>query len=332
VGGALVLCLGLFSELVAQNVRDVPLPELVSESGAGDGNQGSETPSISLDGDFIAFTSNATNLVPDDGDRVTDIYLYDVEDDTLEAITKPSGVLLRRGSNTAPSVSNGGGRIAFLSEDTRLDPADTDTGVDVFFYEARTEPFSLVSVSTTGGSGDGNSLSVAISDDGSVVVFVSEAGNLATPVLEAGRRRVHIRDLRRGTTRRLDASRGVRLCDVSGDGRYVVFDASTNGLIPDDNNGSTDVFLFDRVTEQVSRISVGEGRTEASADSRKPRISSDGRWIGFESDASDLVDHDMACPPESSPGLVLRSGLTREVTDAHKAPHSRAVHQQAQAS
>ncbi len=76
--------------------------------------------------------------------------------------------------------------------------------------------------------------------------------------------------------------------DVSGDGRYVAFTSEATNLVPGDTNGVADVFVFDRVTRKTLRVSVTSDGEQANGASRHPSISADGRYVAFESDATNL--------------------------------------------
>ncbi len=76
---------------------------------------------------------------------------------------------------------------------------------------------------------------------------------------------------------------------ISSDGRYVAFASGATNLVPNDNNGLDDVFLRDRLLGTTVRINVGAGGVEANALSANPAISRDGRYIAYESGASNLV-------------------------------------------
>src|SRR5207247_2264470 len=79
---------------------------------------------------------------------------------------------------------------------------------------------------------------------------------------------------------------------ASADGRYVAFFSYASNLVANDNNGAADTFLFDRVSGQTTRISVSATGVEGNGNSFEPSISSDGRYVAFRSDASNLVPND----------------------------------------
>lgn len=81
--------------------------------------------------------------------------------------------------------------------------------------------------------------------------------------------------------------------DVSKDGRYVVFESTATNLISGDTNGKKDIFVRDNSSGTTTRVSVSSGGTQATNDSTKPSISSDGRYVVFNSEASNLIASDI---------------------------------------
>ena len=76
---------------------------------------------------------------------------------------------------------------------------------------------------------------------------------------------------------------------TSNNGRYIAFESTASNLVAGDTNGNRDVFVHDRDTNTTTRVSVGPSGTEGNSDSYDPSISSDGRYVAFESEASNLV-------------------------------------------
>jgi Tol biopolymer transport system component len=79
------------------------------------------------------------------------------------------------------------------------------------------------------------------------------------------------------------------LPSISGDGRYVVFVSEASNLLNDDQNQASDVLLYDRETETLRWVSRGADGGSANGESTTPVISADGRFVAFQSDASNLV-------------------------------------------
>ena len=85
------------------------------------------------------------------------------------------------------------------------------------------------------------------------------------------------------------ASGNARAVSVSSDGRYVAFSSDAAGLVPGDTNGVADVFVRDRQTGVTERVSVSTNGAQADGQSAAPVISPDGRFVAYESDATNLV-------------------------------------------
>ena len=79
---------------------------------------------------------------------------------------------------------------------------------------------------------------------------------------------------------------------LTADARYVVFRSAASNLVPHDTNGRADVFMLDRQTRKVERLSVSSAGAQANGDSVYPTVSADGRYIAFHSDATNLVAGD----------------------------------------
>ena len=146
---------------------------------------------------------------------------------------------------------------------------------------------------------DGASEGAALSSDGRYVAFSSTASNLipgedgtdATKVWD-----VYRRDRTNGTTVRVSASLSGGKGDghsfapaISADGRWVAFASHAHNLITSDLNERPDVYLRDLQSGATARVSVGVGGLESTGDSLRPSISADGRFVTFESSASNLV-------------------------------------------
>jgi Tol biopolymer transport system component len=76
---------------------------------------------------------------------------------------------------------------------------------------------------------------------------------------------------------------------ISGNGRYVAFESLSTNLVAGDGNGVIDIFVHDRNTATTTRVSVDSLGNEGNGDSNFPSISSDGRYVAFESDADNLI-------------------------------------------
>jgi Tol biopolymer transport system component len=265
-------------------------------------NADSFTPAISADGRFVAFASNASNLLADDPDATTDVFVTDLQSGTLALVSRADGVLGAKGSSgsAAPKISADGARIAFSSNAQNLDPEDPDPSPDVFVRDLRAGTTTPVSQAAGGGASNGDAFSPTISADGRFVAFGSSATNLAPEDTDAITD-VFVRDLQAGTT--LLASRaggpsgpkGNGFSDepsIAGDGHSVTFVSSATNLHPDDTDVIDDVFVralqgsSTRLVSRASSLDKGNGFSQA------PSISSDGGVVAFTSNSANLTPDD----------------------------------------
>lgn len=203
------------------------------------------------------------------------------------------------------AVSSDGRYIAFLSTATNLVPTDSDTVADVFVRDRTLGTTELISVSTAGVKQDvGNSSGrLVISPDGRYVLFLSNATNLVAGDGN-GKADAFIRDRQLGTTEIVsigdDESIGNGNSAVNGatlamtpDGRYIVFQSVSTNLVAGDSNVKTDVFLRDRTLGTTEIVSLADDESLGNANTRTGvAISDDGRYIAFNSAASNLVAGD----------------------------------------
>ena len=237
-------------------VRDLELGtiELASAAvGGGSANGDSMSPAISPDGLFVAFSSEASDLVAADANGCMDVFVRDlVSGKTLRASTSPAGVE-GNGRSAQPGLSAGGRFVSFQSEAANLSAGDVNGVGDVFVKDLATGAVVLASVSTSGAPGDWHSYSSRITPDGRFLAFYSQASTLVAGDVN-GRPDAFVRDLVLGTTVRASVgtfSQG-STCDsrypvIGDDGRYVAFEACSDTLVAGDTNGTWDVFLRDLV-------------------------------------------------------------------------------------
>ena len=285
----LVLCL----PVAAQATRRVSV-----DAGGAEGNADSTYPSISADGRFVAFDSYATNLVAGDTNGFEDVFVADRMTGAVERVSvTTAGVQGDRNSRFA-SISADGRYVAFESSATNLVAGDTNGSFDVFVHDRQTGTTERVSVDSSGAQANSDSLFAAISADGRYVAFESAATNLVAGDTNACMD-VFVHDRQTGTTVRASVDSSGTQGDsyslypaISADGRYVAFASQATNLVAGDTNGWADIFVRDLQTGTTERVDVGPGGAEGDADSSVPSISADGRYVAFESQATDLVAGD----------------------------------------
>jgi hypothetical protein len=256
------------------------------------------SPCISSDGRYVAFASYASNLVSDDTNGRWDIFVHDRETGQTTRVSVDSAGVQGNNDSRDPSISSDGRYVAFESHASNLVPNDTNGRDDIFVHDRETGQTTRGSVDSAGLQGNSDSRNPSISSDGWYVAFESYASNLV-PDDTNNMRDVFVHDRLTGQTTRVSVdSAGVQGNDlslypsISSDGRYVAFDSQASNLVPDDTNNMRDVFVHDRQTGQTMIVSLDSAGVQGNSGSYRAFISSDGRYVAFESHASNLVPND----------------------------------------
>ena len=274
----------------------------VSEAtGAGvTANNYCHLPSISADGRYVAFTSYASNLAAGDTNGAFDIFVRDCQaNQTARVSVASNGAQANQESDNA-SISADGRYVAFNSYATNLVSPDTNGRRDAFLHDRLTGQTVLLSIATDGTQGDKESAYPSLSGTGRYAAFGSTASNLVAGDTNAFWD-AFVRDCRTGETSRVSvASDGTQGDNNSGkdgrvisaDGRCVAFYSCASNLVPGPANNWCQLYLHDRLTSQTTRISVSGDGTQGDRYSADPSISADGRFVAFQSDATNLVSGD----------------------------------------
>jgi Tol biopolymer transport system component len=289
----------------------------------GQGNTTSGGFSVSANGRFVAFTSNASNLVEGDNNQANDVFVRDLKTGITRRASVDSAGVEGNGESGSyyyrPSFSANGRFVAYVSNASNLVPGDTNGYQDVFVHDLKTGATQRVSVNSAGEEASGagfdpfsncgggsyplDSDSPSISAGGRFVAFVSTACNLVEDDNNAdfvyGGTDVFVHDLKTGETK-------IASVDNSGDqftfnydpvisanGRFVAFTSSYGG----------ELSLLYYITSNIAVHDLKTGETKlASIDpvagdyyyfgSGRPRISDTGRFVSFSSDSSNLVPGD----------------------------------------
>jgi len=295
VPAALLLCLVIAGPALGVN----PTTKRVSIGPAGiEGNGNSYSSSISADGRFVAFQSDATNLVANDTNGKPDIFVRDRQTHTTARISVSSAGVEGNGGSYAPSISANGRYVAFVSDSSNLVANDTNGFLDVYVRDRQAGTTRRVSISSTGHQGNSDSYNPSISADGRYVAFQSDASNLVVHDTNlAGD--VFVRDRKTGSTTRISINSsghqgngGSYAPSISAEGRYVALQSDATNLIANDTNGAADIFVRDRRAGSTTRVSVSGAGHQGNGGSYTPSISADGRYVAFQSIASNLIAHD----------------------------------------
>jgi len=288
----------------------------------GSGDKQANGPSgggvISADGRYVFFSSDASNLVPHDTDHVSDVFVHDRKTGRTTRVSVTSagkqakGFASGNGSN-GPSISADGRYVAFQSDASNLVPHDTNNVVDIFVHDRKTGRTARVNVSSSGEQADGESFGVRISANGRSVAFASLASNLV-PGDTNQFTDVFVHDLKTDATTRVSVTSSGGQGNntsvdpaISASGRYVAFSSDASNLVAGDTNGFSDIFVRDRVADTTRRVSLTKrgGQTNGAGGSLGKDISANGRWVAFESGATNLVPRDT----NNAPDVFLRGPL-----------------------
>ena len=261
---------------------------------------------ISADGRYVVFRSGADNLSPDDDNGVNNVFVRDLVASTTTLISRRAGAggAPANAGSSNPSISGDGNRVAFASGANNLSNEDVNGVENIFVRDIAAATVTLVSRATGAGGAPANdsSDSPSISPSGRFVTFQSTANNLSPDDRNAVIN-VFLRDLDESSTALASRANGPSGAGgdadsadpasrpvVSDNGR-VAFISQANNLSADDNDALTNVFVRDALagtTELVSRA-PGPAGAAANASSGGPTTSADGRYVAFDSLATNLV-------------------------------------------
>jgi Ca2+-binding RTX toxin-like protein len=323
----------------------INLSTITRVSVAADGTQGNNNsfnPALSSDGRYVTFDSSASNLVSGDTNGTGDIFLRDTNltsttsDDTITRVSVAADGTQGNGASSDPALSSDGRYVTFYSSASNLVSGDTNSAIDVFLRDTNLtsttsdDTITRVSVAADGTQGNNNSYIPVLSGDGRYVAFYSSASNLVSGDTN-GARDIFLRDTNLTSTTSDDtitrvsvAADGTEGSDnsfypvLSSDGRYVTFYSSASNLVSGDTNSAIDVFLRDTnltsttSDDTITRVSVAADGTQGNGTSNNSVMSSDGRYVAFESAASNLVSGDT----NNRPDIFLRdTNLTSTTSD-----------------
>lgn len=304
-------------------LRDRLTQTTIRVSTADDGTQGdswSSFPSIATSPDgsrvYVAFTSNATNLVPGDTNGVPDIfhYTYNVADGTssITRVSVGAGGLEGDEASVLAAISAGGRFVVYTSYVWNIIPPSTTKPLppelQILVYD-HTLGHTFFRLITTPDEGTFPS----ISGDGRFFAYVQQGRVILYDLLQFASEVVSVSDTG------ADGDGPSEGPSISEDGRFVAFTSAAANLVSGDTNGVTDVFVRDRAMRRTTRVSLTHDGREANGPSRAASISDDGQRVVFSSSATNLVPDDTNLKedvfvadtelfqPGSQPDLLIRN-------------------------
>lgn len=283
-------------------VKDLQTGAVIRASSDSNGNAAngySSTAHFSADGRYVAFGSNADNLVEGDNNGVVDIFLKDLQ---TGAITRVSTAMDGGDSNGVSSdwgvVSAGGRYVVFESDASNVVAGDNNNENDVFLKDMLTGTVRIISRAVNGGGANEDSWAPFMSPDGRYIVFDSEASNLVAGDTN-GKDDIFLFDTQNDALTLVSTNadgvqgNGHSLNPViSNDGRFVAFRSTATNFGQAGNTVTSSVFVKDLVSGEVACVSLTPDGMPSTGWSYGIGISGDGRYITFGSNADDLVTND----------------------------------------
>ncbi len=274
----------------------------ISVASNGDESVGGDSyaPSVSGNGRFIAFESQATNLVSHDTNQENDVFVHDRVTGKTERISVATDGTEGNGESRSPSISANGRFVAFQSYADNLVEGDENNATDIFVRDRKKKTTVRVSLRTDGGEANHESFHPSISAKGRSIVFESRASNLAASDAN-DKLDVFLHDAKTGETICLSLdTTGTQTGDkdsyhpmISANGRVVAFASQATNLVATGGNSQADVFTFDRKTGIRARQSLTTLGTEITdAHCGEPSLSRNGRYLVFTSPSEQIVDSD----------------------------------------
>jgi Tol biopolymer transport system component len=276
-----------FSDIYRKDMKTGAL-RLVSRTRGGEpANGGSLDPSISGNGRFVAFTTEADNLPG--GSGLTNAVVKDMRTRRVLLISRTSGGEPANEDSADPSISATGRFVAFESE---ADNLPGDAIFDVFIHDLETRRTRLVSKTSSGEPANGGDCNDAVvSSNGRLVAFECEDTTNMPGQGAASGDQTYVHDRKTGKTRLVSKTIGGAPADgdsenpsISGNGRYVAFDSEDGTNLPGALVATGDQsYVHDRQTGRTRLVSKTTGGDPADGDSEEPAISRNGRYVAFES-------------------------------------------------
>ena len=300
---------------------------LVSTSSqGGQGNGDSGKPSISSDGRYVAFESKAANLVANDTNGTSDVFIRDlVGKTTIRASLRSTGAQ-SNGTGEWPTISDDGKHVAFQSDDNAMVFGEGNGKIDSFVRDTQNGTTVRVSVDTSEASLTAGGSDPSISGNGQYVVFTSTTNQIGTDTNNQAD--VFLRDVLNGTTERVSitssgASPTGQSIDgtVSDDGRYVAYQSDAHNMTADDTGPTYDgIYRRDRNAGTTALAVRSFAGTAAGGGAAGPDISADGKKVAFISSASNLVAGDTNGKDDAFVRDLTTSTTTKVSTTTTGAP------------
>ncbi len=315
-----ILCTAAFNvHAYAPNINDhTSVVPFAVEGGTGDSATATGA-STSGDGRFVVFSSIANDLVAEDKNGLEDVFLFDRQTNLVTMVSRAVDGTSGNGPSQGAVISADGTTIAFESAATNLFDDKNGSVQDVVIFNRVTNTFDIANQDDPGTQSSFAAANPSLSADGRFVAFDSASALVAEAL--NGSSGVYVRDLFQNTTQLLSRTPSGAFPNhesmdpvISADGGFVAFVSRATDIVPGAPGiaGVANIFYINRNT-LVSQLVSNNG----NADSSRPAISGNGALVGFDSEATSLVNLDF----NSSPDAFLWTAVTDTVELISRLPH-----------
>jgi hypothetical protein len=254
------------------------------------------------DGRYVVFVSSATFAGSTGKHR--QIFWRDRNTGITKMVSSSASGQEGDGDSYYPAISGDGKTVVFESYSTNLVDGDKNGLRDVFVWHSATGKIQTVSVGKNGAAADAESYEASVSGDGNLIAFTSAASNISGVEKGVSNNNVFIRDMSLETTTMISIDPkakkggGGSKPSISYDGSRVAFYSHTETLVPNDNNGLWDIFLWEKNSKMLKRISLTSDHKERNQGNESanrvvaPAISGNGRYIAYATTATNMVPND----------------------------------------
>ena len=305
-------------EFYLKDVKTGTIRKISVALDGGEANQANDVNDrvdISANGRYVAFSSWASNLVAQDTNNASDVFIRDMKTGITSRVSVGLDGTSNSGSGGAPSISDNGKRVAFESSSADLVPNDTNNNRDVFVRDLKTLSTTRVSVSSDGVQSDpppppGGSPSTSarysydaeISGNGKAVAFTSYATNLVPNDTNSGSD-VFLHTLKTGITQRVSLAtgggqggayrgQGSNSPSISANGQIVTFTSVARLANDPARSYQMDGYVHNVKTQVTTRVEAGVDSSPTRTGASSPSISRNGRYVTFTSRDADIVAGD----------------------------------------
>ncbi|MFA5973546.1 MAG: hypothetical protein WC780_14435 [Lentimicrobiaceae bacterium] len=254
------------------------------------------------DGRYVVFVSSATFAGSTGKHR--QIFWRDRNTGTTKLISASASGEEGNADSYYPAISGDGKTVAFESYSSNLVDGDKNGLRDVFVWHSATGKIQTISIGKNGIAADAESYEASVSGDGNLIAFTSAADNISDIEKGISNNNVFIHDMSLGTTIMISIDPKVKKGgggskpSISYDGSRVAFYSNTEVLVPNDNNGLWDIFLWEKNTKTLKRISLTSDHKERNQGNESanrvvaPAISGNGRYVAYATTATNMVPND----------------------------------------